>query len=88
MLAEVLRFPAAEDGPEIRAERLLFLAGKARLLDIPELVLAGRAPVMILGPNGAGKSLLLRLLHGLIAPTSGTVRVSTPRGRRWCSSAR
>jgi len=28
---------------------------------------------IIIGPNGAGKSLLLRLCHGLIAPTSGTV---------------
>lgn len=29
---------------------------------------------MVLGPNGAGKSLLMRICHGLIAPTSGTVR--------------
>ncbi|MCZ0814170.1 ATP-binding cassette domain-containing protein [Roseovarius sp. EGI FJ00037] len=28
---------------------------------------------MIMGPNGAGKSLLLKLLHGLIAPSSGEV---------------
>jgi tungstate transport system ATP-binding protein len=28
---------------------------------------------VILGPNGAGKSLLLRLLHGLIAPGAGTI---------------
>ena len=28
---------------------------------------------VILGPNGAGKSLLLRLCHGLIEPSSGTV---------------
>ena len=28
---------------------------------------------VIIGPNGAGKSLLLRLCHGLIQPSSGTV---------------
>ena len=28
----------------------------------------------IMGPNGAGKSLLLRILHGLIQPTFGSVR--------------
>lgn len=34
---------------------------------------AGRRHVVI-GPNGAGKSLLLRLLHGLLRPTAGTIR--------------
>ena len=29
---------------------------------------------VILGPNGAGKSVLLRLCHGLLAPTAGAVR--------------
>jgi len=33
---------------------------------------------VVLGPNGAGKSVLLRTLHGLIAPTAGTVSWSRP----------
>ncbi|APV48822.1 ABC transporter ATP-binding protein [Betaproteobacteria bacterium GR16-43] len=35
--------------------------------------LDGAMPAVILGANGAGKSVLLRVLHGLIAPTSGSV---------------
>ncbi len=46
--------------------------GKA-LLQVPHLSLAGPGPTLILGPNGAGKSLLLRCLHGLIAPDRGRV---------------
>jgi tungstate transport system ATP-binding protein len=33
---------------------------------------------VILGPNGAGKSVLLRLCHGLLAPTAGTIRWNSP----------
>lgn len=43
------------------------------LLDVPRLDLDGPGPTLILGPNGAGKSLLLRCLHGLIAPDRGRV---------------
>lgn len=43
------------------------------LLDVPHLNLAGPGPTLILGPNGSGKSLLLRCLHGLIAPDKGHV---------------
>jgi tungstate transport system ATP-binding protein len=31
---------------------------------------------VILGPNGAGKSVLMRLCHGLLAPTTGAIRWS------------
>lgn len=37
---------------------------------------------MIVGPNGAGKSLLLRLCHGLIKPSAGTVSWATPNAAR------
>jgi tungstate transport system ATP-binding protein len=45
-----------------------------RLIDGLDLRLAGAGITVIMGPNGAGKSLLLRLLHGLLAPTAGSVR--------------
>ena len=46
---------------------------RALLKDITLTIEAGPKTV-ILGPNGAGKSLLLRLCHGLIGPTGGSVR--------------
>ncbi len=42
--------------------------------------------VGIVGPNGAGKSTLFRSLLGLVAPTTGTIRLlggSIAAGRRW-----
>lgn len=58
----------------LRARGLtLSLAGR-RLIDGVDLELAADRRTVVMGSNGAGKSLLLRLLHGLIAPTSGTVQ--------------
>ncbi len=44
-----------------------------RLIDGVSLTIPAGGPTIIMGPNGAGKSLLLRVLHGLIAPDTGTV---------------
>jgi tungstate transport system ATP-binding protein len=49
------------------------VAGRPLLSDITMEIAPGRR-LVILGANGAGKSLLLRLCHGLIAPTSGSLR--------------
>lgn len=43
------------------------------LVDSVSLRLDRGACTVILGPNGAGKSLLLRLMHGLIEPTTGSI---------------
>jgi tungstate transport system ATP-binding protein len=62
----------------LRAEGLGFAAGGVEIIRGLDLLLESGAPTLILGPNGAGKSVLLRLLHGLLRPTAGTLRWSLP----------
>lgn len=50
-----------------------FEAGGRRLIDGVSLRVETGPRTIVLGPNGAGKSLLLRLAHGLLRPTGGTV---------------
>ena len=57
----------------LEAHNLVFEARGRRLVDVPNLRLVPGPLTVIMGPNGAGKSLLLRLLHGLLAPAAGTV---------------
>lgn len=66
-----------EDGAPIlplEASALVLEIQGRRLIDGIDLSLASESRTVIMGPNGAGKSLLLRLLHGLLRPTSGEVR--------------
>lgn len=75
-LLQRLTVDGAGAGPSIlplQAQGLGYAINGRKLVDIPSLEIAPGAPTLILGPNGAGKSLLLRLLHGLIAPHTGTV---------------
>lgn len=62
-----------EDLRALTVSALRFEAGGRRLVDGIDLRLGPSGITMILGPNGAGKSLFLRLLHGLLRPTSGAV---------------
>lgn len=56
---------------------LVYAVGGERLLGPLDFELSGTGRTVVLGPNGAGKSLLLRIAHGLLAPTSGSVEWST-----------
>ena len=62
----------------LRVNGLGFAVSGVEIIRGLDLVLEPGAPTLILGPNGAGKSVLLRLLHGLLAPTAGTLRWSLP----------
>ena len=60
----------------LRLEKVSFAVAGHTLLDSIDLQLVAGSRTVVLGPNGAGKSLLLRICHGLLKPTGGTVR--------WC----
>ncbi|MBY8977174.1 ATP-binding cassette domain-containing protein [Rhodobacteraceae bacterium NNCM2] len=57
----------------LRAAGLGYVHRGNRLIDGLDIEIRPGRRTMIMGANGAGKSLLLRLLHGLIQPTEGTV---------------
>jgi tungstate transport system ATP-binding protein len=50
-----------------------FAAGGRTIIDRVSFELTAGPRTVILGANGAGKSVLMRLMHGLLAPTSGTI---------------
>ena len=69
--------------PAIEIERLtkdypvgFWRSRKRRSLDNLTLAVEQGESFGFLGPNGAGKTTTLKLLMGLIFPTSGTARVS------------
>lgn len=65
-----------EEGPQIfpiQAEGMTLDLDGNRLVDCITLSIGPDPLSVVMGPNGAGKSLVLRLLHGLIAPTSGRI---------------
>lgn len=57
----------------LETKALTFDTERKRILDDVCIKLSDRSFTVLMGPNGAGKSVLLRLLHGLLKPTSGTI---------------
>ena len=68
--------PPANGSPALlplELRRLTYSANGKRVIDNLDLSIEERGITVIMGPNGAGKSVLLRLMHGLIAPTGGEI---------------
>ena len=60
-------------GLPIAASAVDVARGDTQVLQGVDVLIERGTRTFILGENGAGKSTLLRVLHGLIAPTRGTV---------------
>ncbi len=79
--AQILDRPALAAGAREEPSALLpcevrglcFKAGDKQLIGNIDLTLVAGQVTIILGPNGSGKTLLVRLLHGMIEPSSGEI---------------
>ena len=65
----------------LRLEDVSFVAAGKTIIERVSLTLESGPRTIILGPNGAGKSVLMRLCHGLLAPTSGGIEWAAPERR-------
>ncbi|MCA0146295.1 ABC transporter ATP-binding protein [Blastococcus sp. LR1] len=63
------------DPPAVRARGLTKRFGSTTAVDHVELDVPAGEVFGFLGPNGAGKSTTIRMLLGLLRPTSGTVEI-------------
>ena len=73
--SEPLVIPHSASGAIARLHSVTKRYGQTTALDNLNLSLHRGEVVALLGPNGAGKTTAVRLLLGLIGPTSGSVRV-------------
>jgi tungstate transport system ATP-binding protein len=67
---------ARQDVFPLELNEVCFASGGQRIIERVSLAIDGHVRTVILGANGAGKSVLMRLMHGLLAPNSGAIR--------WC----
>ncbi|MBX9425519.1 ABC transporter ATP-binding protein [Streptomyces lateritius] len=68
--------PELSASPLLRVTALAVRRGRVEALRAVDLQVRAGETVALMGRNGAGKSTLLSTLVGMIAPTSGTVRVA------------
>lgn len=68
----------------LRLEGVVLALDGRRLLEVERAEVRKGRRTVVLGPNGSGKTLFLKLCHGLIAPTEGSVAFAdaAPHGRK------
>ena len=71
----------AEGTLPLEARGLGIRLGEVQALRDVDLAIGAGRRIAVLGANGAGKSVLLRTLHGLLVPTTGTITWAGRPGR-------
>jgi tungstate transport system ATP-binding protein len=66
----------------LRLENVVYAAAGQAIIDGVTLEIGAGPSTIILGANGAGKSVLMRLMHGLLAPSSGSIVWNAADARR------
>ena len=65
--------------PVVVIDQLVKLFGKLRAVDNLTMRIYGGETYGLIGPNGSGKTTLIRMMVGLIRPTSGSIRILNER---------
>jgi tungstate transport system ATP-binding protein len=63
-------------------DQVCYVVDGKPIIDRVSMEIAEGSRTVILGPNGAGKSVLMRLCHGLLVPTSGSISWRGPENGR------
>jgi len=66
----------------LRLADVSYVAGGRKIIDGVSLALEAGSSTIVLGANGAGKSVLMRIMHGLLAPSTGRVEWTGTRARQ------
>lgn len=79
--------PGGKTPPMVEISQLVKQFGRVRAVNNLNMTIRTGETFGLIGPNGSGKTTLIRMLVGLIRPTSGTIklmgeRVSSPRVAR------
>ena len=59
----------------LRCENIVKRYGSKQALNGLDLIIESGNIIGLLGPNGAGKTTLIKIINGLLTPTSGTVTI-------------
>ncbi len=57
----------------IRLREVNYFSNNNEIISNANLTIGSKGITVIMGPNGSGKSVLVRLLHGLLEPTKGSI---------------